>query len=155
MARRTPRPIILPLSNPTAKAEATPADLLAWTEGRALIATGSPFAPVRDGDRSVAIAQCNNVYIFPAVGLALAASPARKVSDGMMLAAARALAEKSPALRDRNAPLLPALRELRTVARHIAEAVATQAQKEGLAASMPPEELRRRIADTQWTPAYG
>ncbi len=154
MARKTPRPIIFPLSNPTSKAEATPADLLKWTEGRALIATGSPFNPVSDGSRTVPIAQCNNVYIFPAVGLALAACRARRVSDGMFLAAARALAEKSPALKDRNASLLPNPRDLRAVARHVAAAVAVQAQQEGLAPPMEREELARKIAATQWVPAY-
>ena len=154
MARKTPRPIIFPLSNPTSKAEATPADLMKWTDGRALIATGSPFPPVSDGTRAVAIAQCNNVYMFPAVGLALAACGARRVSDSMFLAAARALAEKSPALIDRNAPLLPSLRDLRAVARHIAAAVAKRAQAEGLAPTMDRAVLERRIEATQWTPAY-
>ncbi len=154
MARKTPRPIIFPLSNPTSKAEATPADLMKWTDGRALIATGSPFAPVSDGARTVPIAQCNNVYIFPAVGLALAACKARRISDNMLLAAARALAERSPALKDRNASLLPNLRDLRTVARHVALAVAVQAQKEGLAPPLSTDELTRRIAVTQWFPAY-
>ncbi len=154
MARKTPRPIIFPLSNPTSKAEATPADLMKWTDGRALIATGSPFPPVSDGARTIAIAQCNNVYIFPAIGLALAACRARRVSDSMFLAAARALAEKSPALIDRNAPLLPSLRDLRAVARHIAAAVAERAQAEGLAPAMERDVLERRIEAAQWTPAY-
>jgi len=154
MARKTPRPIIFPLSNPTSKAEAAPADLMVWTEGRALIATGSPFAPVNDGARLVPIAQCNNVYIFPAIGLALAACRARRVSDAMFLAAARALAEKSPALSERNASLLPSLRDLRAVARHVAAAVAQQAMKEGLAEPVEREQLARRIAATQWAPAY-
>lgn len=155
MARKTPRPIIFPLSNPTSKAEAVPADLMKWTDGRALIATGSPFPPVSDGVRTVPIAQCNNVYIFPSVGLALAAGGARRVSDAMLLAAARALAEKSPALKDRNGSLLPSLRDLRAVARHIALAVAKQAQREGSAPAMDHDELTRRIAESQWTPAYG
>ncbi|MFZ4573556.1 MAG: NAD-dependent malic enzyme [Phycisphaerales bacterium] len=154
MARKTARPIIFPLSNPTAKAEATPADLMKWTDGRALIATGSPFAPITDGARTVSFAQCNNVYIFPAVGLALAACRARRVSDGMLLAAARALAEKSPTLTDRNALLLPRLRDLRAVARHVALAVATQAIKERLAEPIDKEDLIERIAQTQWLPAY-
>jgi malate dehydrogenase (oxaloacetate-decarboxylating) len=154
MARKTPRPIIFPLSNPTAKAEATPADLMKWTEGRALIATGSPFAPINDGGRTISFAQCNNVYIFPAVGLAIAACRARRVSDGMLLAAARALAERSPTLTDRNAPLLPRLGELRTVARHIALAVANQAIKERLAEPMDRDDLIARIAETQWVPGY-
>ncbi len=155
MARKTQRPIIFPLSNPTSKTEATPVDLMAWTQGRALVATGSPFPPVKDASREIPIAQCNNVYIFPAIGLAIAASGARRVSDGMLLAAARALGEKSPARTDRNGSLLPPLREARTVARHIAAAVGVQAQKEGLADPMAREELARRIATCQWTPAYG
>ena len=154
MARKTPRPIIFPLSNPTSKSEAVPADLLRWTEGRALVATGSPFPPVSDGSQTVTIAQCNNVYIFPAIGLALAACKARTVTDGMLLAAARALGERSPALKDRNASLLPSLRELRSVARHIAAAVAMQAMREGHAPALEREELARRIAATQWVPSY-
>jgi malate dehydrogenase (oxaloacetate-decarboxylating) len=153
MARKTPRPIIFPLSNPTSKAEATPGPA-EMDRGRALIATGSPFAPVSDGSQTVPIAQCNNVYIFPSIGLALAASQARRVTDGMLLAAARALGEKSPALKDRNASLLPNLRELRAVARHIATAVALQAMREGHAPPMEREELARRIAETQWVPSY-
>jgi malate dehydrogenase (oxaloacetate-decarboxylating) len=154
MARKTPRPIIFPLSNPTSKAEAVPADLMKWTQGRALIATGSPFAPVSVGSHLVPIAQCNNVFIFPAVGLAIAAARPRRITDGMLLAAARALGEKSPALKDRNGSLLPPLRELRAVARHIAAAVATQAMEEGLAERLTQEELARRIVQCQWVPSY-
>jgi malate dehydrogenase (oxaloacetate-decarboxylating) len=154
MARKTPRPIIFPLSNPTSKAEAVPADLLRWTQGRALVATGSPFAPVADGGRAVTIAQCNNVYIFPAIGLALSACKATRVTDGMLLAAARALGEKSPALVDRNAPLLPPLRDLRHVARHIALAVSKQAQAVGVAPAITDHDLIERIAINQWEPRY-
>ncbi len=154
MGRKTARPIIFPLSNPTSKAEATPEDLMRWTQGRALIATGSPFGPVNVGGRSVPIAQCNNVFIFPAVGLAIAASRATRVTDGMLLAAARALGEKSPARKDRNGALLPPLKELRGVARHIAAAVGVRAQEDGVAPPMEREELARRIAATQWMPAY-
>jgi malate dehydrogenase (oxaloacetate-decarboxylating) len=154
MARKTPRPIIFPLSNPTSKAEAVPADLLRWTQGRALVATGSPFAPVADGGRAITIAQCNNVYIFPAIGLALAACKATRVTDGMLLAAARALGEKSPALVDRNAPLLPPLRELREVARHIALAVSLRAQVDGVAPAIAEHDLIQRIELGQWEPRY-
>src|SRR5207245_2841389 len=88
MASKVERPIIFPLSNPADRAEAAPADLIAWTDGRAIVAAGSPFAPVPHGGRKYPIAQCNNFYIFPAIGLAVAASRARRVTDAMMLAAA-------------------------------------------------------------------
>jgi malate dehydrogenase (oxaloacetate-decarboxylating) len=104
MARRVERPIILPLSNPTSKAEAKPEDLIQWTNGKALIATGSPFAPVRYGSAEIAISQCNNIYVFPAVGLGIVASRASRVTDGMLLAAAHALAETPLPCRR---PLLP------------------------------------------------
>jgi malate dehydrogenase (oxaloacetate-decarboxylating) len=154
MARKTPRPIIFPLSNPTAKSEGTADDLIRWTEGRALVATGSPFAPVSYGGRKYPIAQCNNIYIFPAVGLGVVASGARRVTDSMILASARALAENSLALRDSSASLLPALTDLRKVAVHIATAVGLEAQQAGLAPKTTEEELRRRVQATQWTPAY-
>jgi malate dehydrogenase (oxaloacetate-decarboxylating) len=154
MARKTPRPIIFPLSNPTSKSEARPDDLVRWTEGRALVATGSPFAPVLYGAKTIPIAQCNNVYIFPALGLALAASGARRVTDEMILAAARALAEKSPALRDPSGSLLPALADVRQVAAHIATAVGLTAQREGQAAKSSEDQLRQRVAASQWTPEY-
>jgi malate dehydrogenase (oxaloacetate-decarboxylating) len=133
MARKVQRPIIFPLSNPTAKSEANADDLMQWTDGRALVATGSPFAPVGYGGRRIPIAQCNNIYIFPAIGLGVVASGARRVTDTMILAAARALAENSPALQDASAALLPALADLRQVAVHIATAVGLEAQRAGVA----------------------
>jgi malate dehydrogenase (oxaloacetate-decarboxylating) len=154
MARKVARPVILPLSNPTAKSEATAEDLIRWTEGRALVATGSPFAPVEFAGRRIPIAQCNNVYIFPAVGLGVVASRARRVTDGMMLAAARALGEHSPALQDPNAALLPAIGEIRKVARGVALAVGLAAQRDGAAPETSPAELQARIIATQWTPEY-
>ncbi|HTU33494.1 MAG TPA: NAD-dependent malic enzyme [Candidatus Acidoferrum sp.] len=154
MARKVERPIIFPLSNPTDRSEAVPSDLLRWTDGRALIATGSPFAPVNFAGRSIPIAQCNNVYIFPAMGLGLVASAARRITDGMMMAAARALGEKSPAMRDSSAPLLPSLKDLRCCVPEIALAVAKEAQLIGVAAVSSDEDLRRRIATTQWVPEY-
>lgn len=154
MARKVPRPIIFPLSNPTAKSEAAADDLIRWTAGRALVATGSPFAPVRCGDKAITIAQCNNIYIFPAIGLGVVASGARRVTDAMILASARALAEKSPALGDPSASLLPALSDLREVARHVAIAVGLQAQRDGTAPKTSEDELRNRVAAAQWTPSY-
>jgi len=154
MARKTKRPIIFPLSNPTSRSEAEPSDLMAWTEGRALVATGSPFAPVKYGGKSIEIAQCNNVFIFPAVGLGLLASQARRVTDKMMLAGAKALGDHSPALQDPAASLLPSVRTIREVALEIAYAVALKAQEEGLAPACEPEELRREVIQSQWTPEY-
>ncbi|HUO34910.1 MAG TPA: NAD-dependent malic enzyme [Candidatus Acidoferrum sp.] len=157
MASRVERPIIFPLSNPTEHSEAKPEDLLEWTDGRALIATGSPFAAVQFRGREVRIDQCNNVYVFPAVGLGVTAAKAARVTDGMMLAAARTLGKASPALRDPGSSLLPALTELRDVAIDIAFAVAQEAQREGVAPPMPGGDiaLRKKILVTRWTPEYG
>jgi malate dehydrogenase (oxaloacetate-decarboxylating) len=154
MASRVERPIIFPLSNPTDKSEAKAADLVCWTDGRAIIATGSPFDPVKYGDRWIPIAQCNNVYIFPALGLGIVASGARRVTDSMILAAARALADNSPAEPGRESTLLPNLRDLRRVAREIAVAVGIEAQASGVAPKTSLEELRRRVIASQWSPAY-
>jgi malate dehydrogenase (oxaloacetate-decarboxylating) len=155
VARKVNRPIILPLSNPTVKAEAKPVDLIQWTEGRALVATGSPFAPVQYGGKTIPIAQCNNVYIFPALGLGAVASQSRRVTSGMILASARALAEHSPALHDPAASLLPGVKVLREeVAVEIAVAVGREAQKEGLAPATTPEALREMVLAKRWSPAY-
>jgi len=154
MARKTARPSIFPLSNPTAHSEAAPEDLIRWTDGRALVATGSPYAPVKFDGRSIPIAQCNNVFIFPAVGLGVVASGARRVTDGMMLAAARTLGEHSPARTDPSGSLLPALRDVRGVARAIATAVGLEAQRAGVAPKTSPEKLRDTVATAQWTPEY-
>lgn len=154
MARKVERPIIFPLSNPTSRSEANAEDLIRWTDGRALVASGSPFDPVSYGGRKIPIAQCNNIYIFPAMGLAIVASGARRVTESMMLAAAQALAANSPALKDHSASLLPPLTELRKVAAEIAVAVGMQAQKDGIAPKISEDELRQRVLTTQWTPAY-
>jgi malate dehydrogenase (oxaloacetate-decarboxylating) len=152
MARKTRRPIIFPLSNPTEKSEAVPADLIRWTDGRALIATGSPFPPVEFGNRRILIAQCNNVFIFPAVGLGVVASGARRVTDRMLLAAGRALGEQTPALGGLDAPLLPAIRDLRRMAVEVAVAVGAEAQRQGLAPESTVDQLRRNVVDRQWEP---
>jgi malate dehydrogenase (oxaloacetate-decarboxylating) len=154
MAQHTDRPIIFPLSNPTSRAEANPADLVAWTDGRALIATGSPFADVSYGGRRFSIAQCNNSYVFPGLGLGVRAVGARRVNDAMFMAAARALAECSPARHDPAGSLLPPLAESRRVARAIALAVARSAQRDGLAAPCRPEELERLVDAKIWHPRY-
>ncbi len=154
MARKVDRPIIFPLSNPTDRCEAVPEDLMRWTAGRAIVATGSPFGPVDFAGRKFPIAQCNNVYIFPAVGLGLIASKARRVTDRMMIAAGRALGEHQPAQSEPAAALLPSLKDLPTIARQIAFEVGVEAQRAGVAEPTSPEELRARIAGTQWTPEY-
>ncbi|HTJ16688.1 MAG TPA: NAD-dependent malic enzyme [Steroidobacteraceae bacterium] len=154
MARHVTRPMILPLSNPTSKCEALPVDLINWTEGRALIATGSPFDDVEYQGRKIRIGQCNNAYIFPGVGLGVIAAQARRVTDAMFIAAARTLSELAPVRRDPSLALLPQLREVREVAQRVAVAVAVQAQRDGVADELPDDELVRRIDATMWTPEY-
>src|SRR5262249_19042475 len=146
--------IIFPLSNPTSRAEATPADLIAWTDGRALIATGSPFGDVSHGARRFPIAQCNNSYIFPGLGLGIVASRARRVSDGMFMASPRALAEYATASRDASAAVFPPLAESRKVSRAIALAVAAEAQRQGLAAKCTAEENEQLVDAKTWEPRY-
>jgi malate dehydrogenase (oxaloacetate-decarboxylating) len=154
MAANTARPTIFPLSNPTSRSEATPSDLLAWTDGRAIIGTGSPFAPVQRDGKSIKIDQTNNAYIFPGVGLGVIAAKARRVSDTMFMAAALALAEASPTRQDKNASLLPPVSALREVSFKVALAVALRAQEEGLAAKMERGALEAAIRAKMWTPAY-
>jgi malate dehydrogenase (oxaloacetate-decarboxylating) len=154
MARKTERPIVLPLSNPTEKSEAKPEDLIRWTDGRAIVATGSPFPPVSYENRKITVAQCNNVYIFPSVGLGAIAARASRITDSMLQAAAHALVKYSPALADPNASLLPPLTDARRLSRTIAIAVGGEAQRGGVAPITSEEELVRRVNETQWTPEY-
>tara|TARA_R110002095_G_scaffold213518_2_gene204268 strand:- start:2486 stop:4156 length:1671 start_codon:yes stop_codon:yes gene_type:complete len=154
MAKHVERPVIFPLSNPTSRAEATPADLLNWTHGKAVIATGSPFDPVEHNGVTHVIAQCNNSYIFPAMGLGILASRARRVTDSMFVAAAAALKETSPALKDPTASLLPSLTIIREVGQKIARAVVEAAIEAGVADSITPEEIDERIEETMWKPEY-
>ena len=154
LAAKTERPIIFPLSNPTSRAEAHPAELDKWTDGRALIATGSPFAPLQRDGVERPIAQCNNVYIFPAMGLAVTAAQATRVTDDMMRVAAATLGDASPALSDPDQPLLPAWPDVPSVAMRIAHAVAAQAVTDGVAPKRSDDELTQRIAQVHWTPEY-
>ncbi|WP_422931590.1 NAD-dependent malic enzyme [Singulisphaera sp. PoT] len=154
MASHVQRPAIFPLSNPTSRCEAIPADLVVWTEGRALIATGSPFADVPHNGRVFRIGQCNNSYIFPGMGQGIMTSGASRVSDTMFLAAARTLSQNAPARRSPDASLFPALEEIDKVSRQIAKAVALQAQAEGLAETTSEEELDRRFDARWWQPEY-
>ena len=154
MARHTARPVIFPLSNPTSRSEASPSDLIAWTEGRALVGTGSPFPPATWNGRTVPVDQTNNSYIFPGVGLGVLAVGARRVTDQMFMAAAKALAEFSPAGRDKTARLLPPIPDLRKVAPVIAVAVAKQAIRDGVARRLSVKNIERRVLGTMWEPAY-
>jgi malate dehydrogenase (oxaloacetate-decarboxylating) len=154
MARNTQRPIIFPLSNPTERSEATPQDLLAWTEDRAVVGTGSPFPPIIRSGVPFRIDQVNNSYVFPGVGLGAIAIKARHISEGMFLAAARAIADLSPAKRDQHANLLPPLAESRTISLKVAIAVAEQAGREGLAGHLAKEDLYTAVKSTMWEPIY-
>ena len=155
MAASVARPVIFPLSNPTSRAEATPADLMAWTDGRAIIGTGSPFPPVLRSGLFVRVDQTNNSYVFPGIGLAAVAVRARQISDSMLMAAARALSELSPARQNPNSNLLPPVTEARDISVRVALAVATQASNEGLTAEpMSQSEILRRIQSEVWTPVY-
>lgn len=148
------RPIIFPLSNPTSRAEAIPHDLLNWTAGKALIATGSPFEPVAMNSRKIEIAQCNNSYIFPGVGLGVVAGQAKRVTDLMMMAAAVALSELAPAVKTGEGRLLPELTSIREVSQHIARAVILQGIKEGHIEPMSDNQIHDSIKRTMWTPQY-
>lgn len=154
MASHTDRPIIFPLSNPTSKSEAVPEDLMRWTEGRALIGTGSPFPPVEVNGRLVPIAQTNNSYIFPGLALGILVSRARRVTDGMIMAAARALAGLSPARDDKHGRLLPPIGESRKVGLIVAEAVGRQAIAEGVSELADGDDLKTEIAAYVWEPVY-
>lgn len=152
MAAGCERPVILPLSNPTTKAEAVPADLIEWTKGRAMIATGSPFEPVPHAGTVYEIAQANNALVFPGIGLGTVAVRATKVTDGMIAAASQAVAEMTSAAR-RGAPLLPSMRQLRAVSAAVAIKVAEQAQKEGVATRSLTHPVQE-IHELMWQPVY-
>jgi malate dehydrogenase (oxaloacetate-decarboxylating) len=154
MAAQTARPVILPLSNPSSRAEADPTDLSTWTSGRAIVATGSPFPPVATDSGLTTISQCNNAFVFPAMGLAAVAANATRVTDSMFLAAARELAALSPARTAVADGLLPRVARLPDLAPRIAHAVALEAVAEGVAPKRSSEELAERITRMRWVPAY-
>jgi malate dehydrogenase (oxaloacetate-decarboxylating) len=154
MASHSARPIIFPLSNPTSKAEATPAELLRWTEGRALVGTGSPFDPVEVKGSLMRISQVNNSFIFPGLALGILVSRTTRVSDAMIMASAKALAGLSPTLSDPDAPLLPPIADCRKVSLVIAEAVAKQAIADETAEAVDDATLRERLRAYVWEPVY-
>jgi malate dehydrogenase (oxaloacetate-decarboxylating) len=155
MASWTKHPIVLPLSNPTSKTEAIPADIIEWTDGAAFVATGSPFHPVVHNGITHQIAQANNVYVFPGLGLGVVAVGAHQVTDAMLLAAANAVAECAPSqLDDPGAPVLPPIIEVPNVSRMIATAVARQAVADGVAPAFDHNEIDNRIGSYWWEPIY-
>ncbi|MCO8099689.1 NAD-dependent malic enzyme [Acinetobacter indicus] len=148
------RPIVMPLSNPTSRVEAVPADILQWSEGKALIATGSPFAPVNYHGKIYHISQCNNSYIFPGIGLGVVASGATRVTDSMLMASSNALADCSPMLLDPTADLLPDLNEIQKVSKIIAFKVVKAAMLAGVAPVISDELLAEAIEANFWKPEY-
>jgi malate dehydrogenase (oxaloacetate-decarboxylating) len=158
MASHVSRPIVFPLSNPTRLHEADPKDINDWTEGRALIATGSPFPPVTYGGKEYDIAECNNSTCFPGIGLGCVLSRTRLLSDKMLVAAVKALAAQSPALTDPGKGLLPDVTNVREVSVHIACAVIRQAVEEGLTTveDIPEDEetLEEWVREQMWDARY-
>ena len=154
MAKHTPKPVIFPLSNPTSRSEAVPEDLLKWTNGAAVIGTGSPFPNVMKNGKSFRVDQTNNAYIFPGMGLGLVAVNAKQVTDKMFMLAAKALANCSPAKKDPTANLLPSFKDIRAVSFDVAYAVAKEAVQAGLADKYSDDEIAQRIRDKMWVPSY-
>ena len=153
MAARTDRPVILPMSNPTELSEAVPADLITWTNGRGLVATGSPYPAVEHDGAGYEIAQANNALVFPGLGLGVIAARARRVTDGMLLAAARAVADLVD-ISLPGAPLLPPVSRLRETSVAVAVAVVRAARVEGVAESGPDTDLAAQVRALMWEPRY-
>jgi malate dehydrogenase (oxaloacetate-decarboxylating) len=153
MARHVERPLILPLSNPTSQSEASPADLLQWTDGRAIVATGSPFPPVRWDGREIPIGQANNAFVFPGVGLGALVAEAREVTEGMFAAAAEALAAQVMDGDGASTMIFPRVDDLRAVTAQVAEAVVREAMASGVA-GRPLEDPTAAVARAMWDPRY-
>ena len=148
------RPIVFPLSNPSKKIEATPQQLIEWTDGQAIIATGSPFDPVQYKGQSFSIPQCNNSYIFPGFGLAVVAANITRITDEMLMKSSEILAASSPVVISGEGALLPPLTDITELSKKIAFAVAKLAQQQGFADEMTDEELSNAIEDNFWLPEY-
>ena len=154
MARPVKRPLVFPMSNPTSNSEAKPADVIAWSDGRALVATGSPFEPVHWGGRTMAIGQGNNAFVFPGLGLGVMVSGARQVTDALFAAAAEQLAAEVSAEELESGSLFPRVREIRRVSARIAEAVVRTARDEGLGRAITDADIPRAVAAAMWEPDY-
>jgi malic enzyme len=154
MAAHAPIPIVMPLSNPTSKTEALPSDILEWTRGRAIVATGSPFDPVVRGERTHVIGQANNAFCFPGIGLGVVVAEAREVTDEMFLVAAQTLAEQVSTERLDRGALYPHQSELRRVSRAIAVAVVRCARDGGVGRHLRDDEIEPAVGDEIWYPDY-
>jgi len=154
LAKHTKRPIVFPLSNPTSRCEATPEDVLTWSDGRALVSTGSPFPPLTIDGKKQRVDQTNNAYIFPGIGLGILAVGAKRVTETMFMAAAKALAAESPLVKGEGPNLLPPVADLHKVALGVARAVAIQARQDGVAEPFDEARLDDLIAAHVWHPRY-
>jgi len=154
MARHTERPIVLPLSNPTSRAECTPEEAIGWSGGRALVATGSPFPDVQHAGRRHVIGQANNVFVFPGIGLGAMLAGLREVDDKVFLVAARTLADQVAADRLEAGALYPPQSALRTVSARIAEAVVRYANETALGSPVPDDAVEQLVAESMWFPEY-
>lgn len=154
MAEHCSRPIIFPLSNPTSHCEANPTDLIEWTDGKGFIATGTQYPEVLHKGKTYKIGQCNNYFIFPAMGLGIIASKATRVTERMFLAAAEELANYSPALKNEGASLFPTPDQVREISKHLALAIGLQAQNDGVAPKTTQDELQKSIQENFWEPSY-
>ena len=152
--RNTPYPIVFALSNPTANSEATAEEVIATTEGRAIVATGSPFDDVTYGGRSYVVGQGNNAFVFPGLGLGTLLSGARRITHGMLTAAAVALADYTDAVRIAQGAMYPSIGRLRDVSRYVAVAVIEQAVAEGAAEPPVTDDLTTFVEDAMWRPEY-
>lgn len=154
MQQYTPEPIIFPLSNPSKRVEASPIDVIRWTQGKAIVATGSPFSPVQYQGKTYPIAQCNNSYIFPGIGLGVLAVKANRITEEMLMIASQTLAQYSPLANGESEHLLPAITQIATLSKKIAFAVGKVAQEQGHALEIADDVLEQRIASNFWKPEY-
>lgn len=154
VARHDPRPVVLALSNPTSKSECSLEDVARATDGRGLLATGSPFPDLTWNGRTLGASQCNNLFIFPGVGLGTLVARAPRVTDGMFFAASRALSSLVTPAQERSGQLLPPMADIRRVSRAVAKAVAVEARDAGLGRLLDDQQYEYLVAQAQWLPRY-
>jgi malic enzyme len=154
MSRHVERPIIFPLSNPTSKVECTPEEAIRWTHGRAIVATGTAFEPVRHGERLHVIGQANNVFVFPGVGLGCILAQASAVHDAVFLVAARRLAGLVSQDRLAAGAIYPDQSELRSVSARIAEAVIREVSRNGAGRTVSDDTITETVSNAMWYPDY-